>query len=360
MRQKENKPDRCQWCGTEAANLTKDHIFPRFMGGTRDLFLWSCRACQEAIGKFETHVSRYSPASIFRAFVGPGPRRPSRPTSGLARPAFAFRTDTPGLPQASFRAGKGSLDLPAMEVNFKTRLVQTRGSREETDLLIEKLREGEFVPHLLDDQEKKLVGDQDFVPKAYLTPDGELHVVALTIEDTLRCMALLITTAEDGAFEDKSKWSSSQVVQPSYRVKCEWNPIADRRVAAKIALGICLREGVDNALDGAQLSRLRRFLFGELDDLDEKLCRKLSDYGDEADHTDTQFVVLDQHNGRGRAAVRVYGARFEIDLGLIKDGFALERPIAARAETRGPSSKMLGGAGLKSAVAWVSSARWRG
>ncbi len=74
---KESKPDRCQWCGARTKDLSRDHIFPRFMGGTRDLFLWSCRACQEAIGKSETHVSRYTLVSILRSETGPGHERPA-------------------------------------------------------------------------------------------------------------------------------------------------------------------------------------------------------------------------------------------------------------------------------------------
>ena len=79
---KESKPEHCQWCGVKSADLDKDHVIPRFMGGMHSLFLWSCRAREEAIGKSETHVNCYSPASVLPSNTRPGvtERAISRPT----------------------------------------------------------------------------------------------------------------------------------------------------------------------------------------------------------------------------------------------------------------------------------------
>jgi len=73
----------CFWCERPDVNLEDDHIFPRAIGGTKELSVRSCRTCQTSISKAESALSRKSTYAMHLLEAGPrGRDRRRDPASG--------------------------------------------------------------------------------------------------------------------------------------------------------------------------------------------------------------------------------------------------------------------------------------
>src|SRR5579863_8870477 len=78
----------CLWCGRNDVPLDEDHIFPRAIGGTKELWVPSCRRCQTVISKLEVEAARQSNYSFFCVTHGPAGRDKRRPASGVIRARY--------------------------------------------------------------------------------------------------------------------------------------------------------------------------------------------------------------------------------------------------------------------------------
>src|ERR1043166_9246865 len=83
---------RCAWCG-EVKEATKDHIFPRGIGGTLELSIPSCEECQGKIRLAETEVARRSIFALHRLENGPRPSDKRQPDSGAVETQFCLVKD---------------------------------------------------------------------------------------------------------------------------------------------------------------------------------------------------------------------------------------------------------------------------
>src|SRR5258708_7319967 len=81
---------QCTWCDRNDVRLDKDHIFPRALGGTKELWVPSCRICQTVISKLERQAARQSHYSLFCLTHGPAGRDKRKPSSGLIRARYVL------------------------------------------------------------------------------------------------------------------------------------------------------------------------------------------------------------------------------------------------------------------------------
>src|SRR6266852_7680391 len=81
---------RCTWCDRNDVLIDKDHIFPRALGGTKELSVPACRSCQTVISKLETQAARQSHYSLFCLTHGPAGRDKRKASSGVIRARYVL------------------------------------------------------------------------------------------------------------------------------------------------------------------------------------------------------------------------------------------------------------------------------
>jgi len=111
----------CFWCEEASAGLDEDHVFPRSIGGTKKLFVPSCRVCQTSISKAEADLSRKSAYAMYLVEAGPrGRHRRTDPASGLIEAAYTLVPHPlGGYNETALKAGAGESPtaLPYVEIN---------------------------------------------------------------------------------------------------------------------------------------------------------------------------------------------------------------------------------------------------
>src|SRR6267154_6771353 len=97
----------CIWCGARSTSLSKDHVFPRVLGGTRELGVWACSKCQNTISKVEQEAGRRSLYSLYVLTQGPRGRDKRKPQSGAIQARyFLVKNPLGGYGEAAFRVGE--------------------------------------------------------------------------------------------------------------------------------------------------------------------------------------------------------------------------------------------------------------
>lgn len=132
---------RCAWCGNSKSELTKDHVFPRGLGGTLQLAIPSCGACKGKIDKaeIETEVIHRSPFAWYRLDQGPPPRDRSRPESGAVEARYVLVKDwMGGYNEVVPRAHRDPISLPCIE--FDVTSLSARRFRATPDEVIARVR----------------------------------------------------------------------------------------------------------------------------------------------------------------------------------------------------------------------------
>ena len=113
----------CTWCDSPIMQESKDHVFPRGLGGTLDADLWvyDCERCRASISKAEDEVVHRSHLSVYRFVRGLLLRHKKRPSSGLIEPRISLVKDPTANQYAVFALRTGTSHprtLPALEVNL--------------------------------------------------------------------------------------------------------------------------------------------------------------------------------------------------------------------------------------------------
>src|SRR5262249_14773091 len=130
--------DTCVWC--EKPKENDDHVFPRALGGTRELTVPACRECQTAISIVEGEVTQRSELALFRYERGPTPTHKRRPESGAVEASYAFvRQDwLGGYADVALRAGEHPITLPSIEIDLQSGASRVRGVKpEDVDRLVD-------------------------------------------------------------------------------------------------------------------------------------------------------------------------------------------------------------------------------
>src|ERR1700674_5783998 len=111
----------CFWCAQVRSDLDEDHVFPRSLGGTKELSVPSCRACQTSISKAEFALSRKSAYAMHLLEAGPrGRHRRTDPASGLIEAEYVLVPHPlGGYNETALRAGAGESPtaLPYIEID---------------------------------------------------------------------------------------------------------------------------------------------------------------------------------------------------------------------------------------------------
>ena len=130
------RTSRCAWCGKENVRLTDDHIFPRSIGGTKELAVPSCDLCQNSFSLAEEEFARASVYAIYIADSGPRGRDKRKPGSGVIRTKYLLvRHPLGGYGETGLRAGTGTGEaLPHIEINLNGRAEARRRGKQPEDI----------------------------------------------------------------------------------------------------------------------------------------------------------------------------------------------------------------------------------
>jgi hypothetical protein len=205
----------CAWCGSAIEQGSKDHVFPRGLGGKLDADLWvyDCARCRASISKAEDEVVHRSHLSVYRFARRLLPRHKKRSSSGLVEPHISLVKDPTINRYSVFSLRTGASHpriLPALEVNLASGGLYFHGSgREDARTLISNihllLRQkpdtsgqiGALTLRQLDEFLPDIAQDPDFNPRIYLSARGQLEICARNPDEglaTIRAVTYLVST----------------------------------------------------------------------------------------------------------------------------------------------------------------------
>lgn len=229
----------CTWCGRAITQRSKDHVFPRGLGGTLDAGLWvyDCERCRASISKAEYEVVHRSHLSVYRFKEGLLPRHKERPSSGLVEPSISLVKNPTTNRYVVFSLRTGTTYphiLPALEINLANGNLFFHGSQpEDPKTLMGKINSllqhkpdaswqiGEISLRQLEEVATTIAQDSDFNPRVYLTARGQLEICARTPKEGLATIRALTHLARNNilASYEPSGWQTWQMPgkYPSYR-----------------------------------------------------------------------------------------------------------------------------------------------
>ena len=324
----------CIWCGKTTAQLvdglTKDHVFPRFLGGTRNLIVPACRGCQQIIRKAEDEISHQSPFALHRVNKGPSPSKKKDPQSGSIHARYTLVKDSHGVyNEVVIRVKQDPIILPLIEIDLTTGQVNRRGPKpEEVSRLVQAIRNwvkappdtagliGELPIELLSESDAAIVADPDFRPRIFLNLKGQLKIRARNGEEAVQLIRTVVALGERGALSDFSRWQTFQIEAGTpHHCRIEWDHHAMLRVAAKITYAIIHLQAPCARLTSKSLDRLRRFVMGDHDG--EPLPIQQVTVEEEAltEWPDEHIVLINSSHDQLQVIVVLYGTCFVTNLG---------------------------------------------
>ena len=350
------QPKRCIWCGKSESSLTKDHVFPRSLGGTKELWVEACEECQTATSKAEQEVARRSEFALYRLMNGPLPRTRAKPSSGALETQYALVANwLSKYAEVAIRVNRDPVPLPCIEVDLATLRVRCHGEAPEAvDKLVEAIERvvtgpsdesgllGELPVHLFDEVEADIASDPEFWPRAFLDLDERLKVRARDGNEAELLMGLLVELAKRGAFKNHYGWVRGEVPSgTSHRIRLEWSEEAVWRVVAKMAYSVAHLWGLPKKLDSEWLRQVRDFVRGSKTAEVPSLVRALKQVGSITEWPDHHVVLIRSNRHQLRGLVVLYGACFLVDLGKNPLPVVFAKAVAAMSRLDGTQTRFV-------------------
>lgn len=345
----------CTWCLQEAT--TKDHIFPRCLGGTLELAVPSCEPCQTAISVGEGYVARTSRFALYRLNRGPAPRHKERPESGAAEPKYVSVKDPNlgGYNEVALCEGGNPLTLPSIEVDLNTAQMRRKGQNPEAQQkLVDALNKllsrspdangvlGEIHVDLLTQDHGRVLSDGNWWPRVFLDLRSRLRIRARSPEEAVALMKTLSLIIGHDRFSNYSAWSVGEITAGTpHVVVLREDVVAITRVVLKIVYGLLRLHFDESELATERLNDVKIFVRGGAEE-PPRWVNDITAPGSLNDQTH-HMALIEDRQGTLHGLVRLYGDRFSIDLGEIRDTLLKEKlPIVAQSAHDGTRTELLG------------------
>ncbi len=359
---------RCVWCGNSKNELTKDHVFPRGLGGTRQLTVPSCRTCQDKIRSAETEVARRSIFALYRLDKGPPPSDKKQSDSGAVEAKYVLVKDwLGGYNEVVPRSHRDPIPLPCIE--FDVTRLSTHRFRATSEEVISRVRGaapedvrrlvkavlkvvqgppdksgllGEVPVELLSEAESGIASDPDFWPRVFLDLKGRLKIRARDGQEATQLLEAVVYLAQQGAFRDLTGWATGQVQAGTPHLFClEWNYNALLRVVAKIAYGTACRRALPKVFESKSLRQIRDFVLGTQNGNTTSPVRQISDIESISDWPDHHVVLIESRRNQLQGIVVLCGACFIVDLGENPLPEVFARPVVAMSRRDGTDTRFV-------------------
>jgi hypothetical protein len=309
--------------------VTDDHVFPRSIGGTKELTLPACEACQTIFSKAEYQVARCSMYGLYIADSGPRGRHSHRRASGVIRTKYILvRHPLGGFGEAGLRAGGGIPEaLPHIEIDVKSRQGRVRGNRRSDvdrllNLLSMLLKNAPDLSGLIGEISVKTddlgaIGeDTDFWPRIVLGLDNKLFIRARNPTEAINFFSFLASALNAGALTDRGTWTTSEIVGGTvHDAAIEYDVKSIQRILTKIACGLVYVRHGDGIVWNNALQLSREFALDKQVTTATIAFTHVSWPGTITSWPDRHVAVVDVQEGRLRAVVSLYGDCNSVDLG---------------------------------------------
>jgi hypothetical protein len=320
---------QCAWCLRSDVCLTDDHVFPRFVGGTRDLTVPSCPKCQTTISALEQYLARRSHFALHRVLHGPGPRHKERAESGVVEAAYSvvWNESLGCFAEVAFRAGQDyPVSLPYIEIDPASLMAKRGGHNPDgIDRLLDRLDE------LLSQPPKQggllceirvtifpagdpLASDQRFHPRIVLDHRNSLFIRARSPDEATQFIHLLMQVRGHPLLREYKGWVSGEIKGGTpHLVAFTVDRASVLRIAVKIACGLALSLLSSGAATVGAFASARGFVLGRR--VDDSLAQEVALPGGFQEWPGHHLVTVEPYAGRVRAIVALYGECFLVDLG---------------------------------------------
>lgn len=350
----------CFWCERPDTNLEDDHVFPRAIGGTKELSVRSCRPCQTALSKAELALSRKSTYAMHLLEAGPRGRDRRRDAASGQIEAEYVLVPHPlgGYNESAFRAGAGEfpIALPYVEINVSDSLLTCRRRAPEPAemeklvgaverMLASKpdekglLCEISVLTHDLGEVGK----DPDFWPRIVLDLRGRLFIRARNPEEALKFMSAFTQYLQAGAFKDYSRWVTGPPISGStpHQVMIVHDRYMVGRVFAKIACSLAFITIGEQAKQLSRFEILRSYALGGHTEVWEGLVRELRFPGTLKYFGSRHIAALTSKSNHMVALVSLCGGLELIDLGEMPASAPSSLNALASSEIDGTKTQLL-------------------
>lgn len=362
---KSDAPSRCAWCNKPAIDASKDHIFPRVLGGTKGLSVPACAKCQTAISKFELEVGRSSPYSMFLIEQGHKGRDSRKRTSGFLRTRYCLvKHPLGGYGEACVRIGEDTpRALPHLEIDVYTKQMRRRGANpEEVDRLVEVLLASiprirhakELVEELYARTENipEISDDPDFWPRVVLDLSGRPFIRARNTKEARLFAELLMVFLRAGAFRDYSRWTSTEIsggTPHTVQLRCRVSSL--HRLAAKVTFGLAWIGSLEVQARPEVLRALRDFVLGHHVTGLAPTVLWASKPNSIAVFPNHHIAVVTRLHDRLRGLTSFYGDCSVVELALTPESLTGFETVAAISRKDGTKTDVVGGAAKRDIVA---------
>lgn len=359
-RKETGAPSNCFWCGSPDTSLEDDHVFPRAIGGTKELSVRSCRQCQTLLSQAESALSRKSTYAVHLLEAGPrGRDRRRDPASGqIAAEYVLVPHPLGGYNETALKAGAGEspIALPYVEINVADSLLTCRrrasGPAEMEKLVstVERMlaskpdEKGLLCELSVLTHDLGAIGkDPDFWPRIVLDLKGHLFIRARTPEEALKFMSAFTQYLQAGVFKEYSRWETGPPILGStpHQVMIVHDRYLVGRAFAKIACSLAFVALGEQAKQLSRFEILRSYALGNQTEAWQGLVREVRFPGTIKDFGNRHIAALAIKNNHMIALVSLFGGLELIDFGEIPASVPSSLSVVASAESDGTKTKML-------------------
>jgi hypothetical protein len=357
------QPMSCAWCDERTAT-SEDHLFPRSIGGTRELWVPACTLCQTRLSKVEKEASRQSHYALFCMLHGPSGRDKRKAGSGVIRTRYLLcKHPLGGYCESLIRAGAPLPEaLPYIEIEVASGCVRRRGpTPESVDKLVSELLQlidrkpdnsgliGEL--DVRTDNLLEVGEDFDFWPRIVRDPSGHIFIRARNGEEALLFIAALVPLLKVGAIRDYSGWLNSEISGGTpHSMSLSYNKSVVHRLAGKIACALMFLEFGPAITANPEFRSVRQFVLEGSDDGSTNPTTTLSAAGTEVPWGSNHIAVISKLRGHTAVIVSVYGDCQLVEFGTHVTSIARDVTNAAVCRWDGTRAQIISHASMPTAI----------
>jgi hypothetical protein len=343
----------CAWCSCQQVQLTADHVFPRSIGGTRELVLAACDGCQQVLSDLELELSRRSTFALCTIEKGPVGRHRHRSNSGVIQAQYVLvREPSGGYAETLIQAGKPPERLPSIEIDVPSgqKLARRKAkSAAEMAVFIRELRSlfdrGELARiQLRLTPLHEIENEPDFWPRVVREKDGAIFMRARDVSEAQLFLSDLRLLLPLPLLDDYSRWSNAELpAEPIHHTSVRFDAVEVHRALTKIAFAMSLLRYGQFCLSVEGFARKRKYVrHGDGTDLDS-IYSDLGEFDGLDASAEYHLAHVGSYDGRIVGLVSVYGFMLTVDFGEEPLQLHQASSITARCRTDGRGCEVVAG-----------------